>query len=150
MVNGLWPQYERGYPQDCATGERDVPNNALRSLYDIMPSAGLIRHQWRKHGSCAGLSQSDYFKVVRKARNVIAVPGEFARLARETERLAKSCRELVWLNPLLRYEAFEPRALGIAAMLPHVHRFLPVHDLRSLEALARILTTEGMAPAPWK
>lgn len=80
VVHGLWPQYERGYPQDCATGERDVPNNALRSLYDIMPSAGLIRHQWRKHGSCAGLSQSDYFKVVRKARNVIAVPGEFARL----------------------------------------------------------------------
>jgi uncharacterized protein with von Willebrand factor type A (vWA) domain len=76
--------------------------------------------------------------------------GDVARLARETERLAKSCRELVWLNPLLRYEEFEPRALGIAAMLPHVHRFLPVHNLRSLEALAEVLTTEGTAAPSWK
>ena len=80
VVHGLWPQYERGYPQACATTERDVPNEALRGLYDIMPSAGLIRHQWRKHGSCSGLSQRDYFKALRKAREAVAVPAEYARL----------------------------------------------------------------------
>ena len=80
VVHGLWPQYERGYPQDCATGERDVSDATLRGLYDIMPSAGLIRHQWRKHGSCSGLSQADYFAVLRKAREQISVPLEFARL----------------------------------------------------------------------
>jgi len=57
----------------------------------------------------------------------------------EMERLHKSCRRLVWLNPLLRFDAFQPRAAGIKAMLPHVDRFLPAHNLESLEQLARTL-----------
>jgi ribonuclease T2 len=80
VVHGLWPQYERGYPQDCDAPERDVPKETLRTLYDLMPSAGLIRHQWRKHGSCTGLSQGNYFAVLRKARQEIEIPKEFVRL----------------------------------------------------------------------
>lgn len=57
----------------------------------------------------------------------------------DMERLHKSCRRLVWLNPLLRFDAFQPRAAGIQAMLPHVDLFLPAHDLESLEGLARVL-----------
>jgi uncharacterized protein with von Willebrand factor type A (vWA) domain len=63
-----------------------------------------------------------------------------AGLDREVERLAKSCRRLVWLNPLLRYADFEARPAGIRAMLPWVDDFLPVHNLASLEALARTLS----------
>jgi uncharacterized protein with von Willebrand factor type A (vWA) domain len=59
----------------------------------------------------------------------------------EMERLRKSCRRLVWLNPLLRYERFEARPAGIRAMLPHVDDFLPVHNLASLHDLARVLST---------
>lgn len=58
-------------------------------------------------------------------------------LAVEMQRLHRSCRGLVWLNPLLRYEGFEPRASGIASMLPHVDVFLPMHNLASLEDLGR-------------
>lgn len=65
--------------------------------------------------------------------------GDAGRLSFETERLAKSCRKLIWLNPLLRFERFEPRAAGVRAMLPHVDRFVPAHDLASLAALARHL-----------
>lgn len=61
--------------------------------------------------------------------------GDTDQLAREAERLSKSCRRLVWLNPLLRYEGFEPRAGGVRALLPHVDAFLPVHNLASLEQL---------------
>jgi uncharacterized protein len=57
----------------------------------------------------------------------------------EMERLHKSCRKLIWLNPLLRFDAFQPRAAGIRAMLPHVDQFLPVHNLQSLEQLAQVL-----------
>jgi uncharacterized protein len=57
-------------------------------------------------------------------------------LAHEMERLAKSCRRLIWLNPLLRYEGFEARPAGIRAMLPYVDEFLPVHNLESLKQLA--------------
>ncbi|MFU0503449.1 ribonuclease T2 family protein [Pseudaminobacter sp. NGMCC 1.201702] len=80
VVHGLWPQFERGYPQECSTNEPDVRKETQRELYDLMPSAGLIRHQWRKHGSCAGLSQRDYFRAVRQARERVRVPAEFDRL----------------------------------------------------------------------
>jgi uncharacterized protein with von Willebrand factor type A (vWA) domain len=64
-------------------------------------------------------------------------------LAFEMERLAKSCKRLVWLNPLLRYADFEARPAGVRAMLPWVDDFRPVHNLASLEALAGALAGEG-------
>jgi uncharacterized protein len=67
-----------------------------------------------------------------------------ANLAAEAERLHKSCRRLIWLNPLLRWHGFEPRAQGVRALLPHVDEHRPVHDLESLEALARALATRGV------
>jgi len=60
-------------------------------------------------------------------------------LAREMERLHKSCRRLMWLNPLLRYDGFEPKSRGIRAMLPHVDDFRTVHNLESLSDLAAAL-----------
>ncbi len=60
-------------------------------------------------------------------------------LSEAAERLHKSSRKLVWLNPLLRYAGFEPRAAGIKALLPHVDDFRPVHNLASLEQLADVL-----------
>jgi uncharacterized protein with von Willebrand factor type A (vWA) domain len=66
-------------------------------------------------------------------------------LARQAERLTMSCRRLVWLNPLLRYDAFEPKARGIKAMLPHVDAFLPVHNVQSLEHLTQVLLSRRQA-----
>ena len=65
-------------------------------------------------------------------------------LGAEMERLHKSCRRLIWLNPLLRYDRFEPRAAGIRAILPHVDEFRPIHHLASLEDLAEALTRPQM------
>jgi uncharacterized protein with von Willebrand factor type A (vWA) domain len=66
----------------------------------------------------------------------------------EMERLAKSCRRLVWLNPLLRYDRFEARPAGIRAMLPHVDDFLPVHNLASLQELAVTLAAAPSRKRP--
>jgi uncharacterized protein with von Willebrand factor type A (vWA) domain len=75
-------------------------------------------------------------------------------LGEEMERLAKSCRTLVWLNPLLRYEKFEARPAGVRAMLPHVDLFLPVHNLRTLVDLAKTLSSKATTLNPenraWK
>ncbi|MGH8724368.1 MAG: vWA domain-containing protein, partial [Burkholderiales bacterium] len=72
-------------------------------------------------------------------------------LGEEMERLAKSCRSLVWLNPLLRYEKFEARPAGVRAMLPHVDLFLPVHNLKSLVDLAKTLSNPMRKEQPqWK
>jgi uncharacterized protein with von Willebrand factor type A (vWA) domain len=63
-----------------------------------------------------------------------------ARLAFEMDRLHRSCRRLIWLNPLLRYGGFEPKAQGIKMMLPHVDEFRPVHNLKSIEGLIEALS----------
>jgi len=76
-VHGLWPQFEQGWPQDCQTFEPDVSNETMRGLYDIIPSAGLIRYQWRKHGACAGLRQADYWRVLRAAWERVTIPAGY-------------------------------------------------------------------------
>jgi ribonuclease T2 len=75
IVHGLWPQNETGFPEYCRTSESDrVPERLGQSLFDIMPSMGLIGHEWRKHGSCSGLTQKDYFAVVRAAWDKLNIP----------------------------------------------------------------------------
>jgi uncharacterized protein with von Willebrand factor type A (vWA) domain len=64
-------------------------------------------------------------------------------LAREMDRLHRSCRRLIWLNPLLRFEGFAAKAQGIRAMLPHADEFRPVHNLASLEALCAALAARA-------
>jgi uncharacterized protein with von Willebrand factor type A (vWA) domain len=64
-------------------------------------------------------------------------------LGREMDRLHRSCRRLIWLNPLLRYSGFEPKSKGIQAILPHVDDFRPVHNLNSLQDLADSLARPG-------
>ena len=76
-------------------------------------------------------------------------------LEAEVERLRRSCRRLVWLNPLLRYEGYEPKALGARALLPHVDDFRPVHNLESLAQLVRVLSRPSERPRggrakPWE
>lgn len=70
----------------------------------------------------------------------------------EMDRLKRSCRRLIWLNPLLRFDAFEARASGIRAMLPHVDELRPIHNLASMEDLCRALSSkvaEKNNPRQW-
>jgi uncharacterized protein with von Willebrand factor type A (vWA) domain len=61
-------------------------------------------------------------------------------LSAEIERLHKSCRRLIWLNPLLRYEGYEPKSLGAQVIVPHVDDFKTVHNLESLSELTAVLS----------
>ena len=61
-------------------------------------------------------------------------------LAFEMDRLHRSCRRLIWRNPLLRFEGFEARAKGVRTMLPFVDELRPVHNLESMTALVRALS----------
>ena len=80
VVHGLWPQYERGYPEYC---DRDswLDRNIMTSMLDLMPAPGLIFNEWKKHGTCSGLSPRGYFETIRKARAVVKIPPEFIELA---------------------------------------------------------------------
>ncbi len=67
-------------------------------------------------------------------------------LAAAAAQLHRMAHQLVWLNPLLRFDGFEPRAAGVRALLPHVDRFLPMHNLASLADLSRALQRPALAP----
>jgi len=71
------------------------------------------------------------------------------RLAFEIDRLHRSCRRLIWLNPLLRFSGFEAKAKGIRAMLPHVDELRPIHNLDSMAELVRALSGKGSGGRAW-
>ena len=73
-------------------------------------------------------------------------------LAFEMDRLHRSCRRLVWLNPLLRFEGFEAKAKGVRAMLPHVDEMRAIHNLDSIAELCRALSADSRGvidPKEW-
>ena len=69
-------------------------------------------------------------------------------LSFEMERLQKSCKSLIWLNPLLRFEDFSPKSISIRRMLEHVDAFLPIHSLSSMTELANSLSTLTQSTDP--
>jgi len=83
ILHGLWPQYQRGYPDFCQTAERPPSRTMTRDMADIMGTSGLAWHQWRKHGSCTGLSAPAYYALSREAYARITRPAVFRKLDRD-------------------------------------------------------------------
>lgn len=78
VLHGLWPQYHRGWPQFCETRSRPwVPENTISAMLDVMPSKKLIIHQYKKHGTCSGLTPEAYFDVSRKLYDSIKIPARY-------------------------------------------------------------------------
>lgn len=102
VVHGLWPQYERGWPSDCHTAERDPSRRESQSMTDIMGSPWLASYQWQKHGRCSGLSARDYFQATRDAAAVIRIPDVFQGLGRDISLPAKVVEDaFMEANPTL-------------------------------------------------
>ena len=81
VVHGLWPQYERGFPEYCQRPSPRLDRNIMNSMLDQMPAPGLIFNEWDKHGTCSGLGARAYFETIRKARAAVKIPEEFLELA---------------------------------------------------------------------
>lgn len=77
VIHGLWPQFEQGFPSECGPADRNPSRAAVERAKAVFPEEGLARHQWRKHGTCSGLSPSDYFEAARKARELVTIPAAF-------------------------------------------------------------------------
>jgi ribonuclease T2 len=77
VVHGLWPQYERGFPEFCQVPAPRLDRTIVSSMLDLMPAPRLIFQQWDKHGTCSGLSATAYFETVRKVRATVKIPPEF-------------------------------------------------------------------------
>jgi ribonuclease T2 len=81
VVHGLWPQRERGFPSNCQVPAPRLPRSIVDSMQDLMPSPGLVFHEWDRHGTCSGMSGARYFDTVRKARAAVKIPAEFQSIA---------------------------------------------------------------------
>lgn len=84
VLHGLWPQYERGWPSFCPSRLAEPTRSDVDAMLEIMPSPGLVRHQWRKHGSCSGLPVGAYFDLARDAYALVTVPPAYRRLEEPT------------------------------------------------------------------
>ena len=85
IVHGLWPQYEKGWPENCNVHQQ-VPDSVVTGISDIMPARGLVYHEWSAHGTCSGLAPADFFALVRRAYAGIAVPASLAGVTHEVEQ----------------------------------------------------------------
>jgi uncharacterized protein with von Willebrand factor type A (vWA) domain len=125
---------------------RDPDDALARCGREVLDWAGGTRlraclHDFNRRWSRRVLAHGAVVLLVTDGLDRDEGPG----LAAEAARLRRSCRRLVWLNPLLRWPGFAPRAAGIRALLPHVDDHRPVHNLDSLESLARALRRPGQA-----
>ncbi len=103
---------------------------------------GATLHEFNRKWGRRVLGQGAVVLLITDGLERAADEAEMAQLGHEMERLQKSCRRLIWLNPLLRYEGFEPRAAGVRTMLPYVDDFRTVHSLNSLTDLCGALGTQ--------
>jgi ribonuclease T2 len=104
VLHGLWPQFERGWPQDCASPDGGfVPRPVAERMRDIMPSAALVFHAYRKHGTCSGLGVDGYFELARRLFARVQIPPRFQDLVAERMTIAPSelIGEFVASNPEL-------------------------------------------------
>ncbi|MEM6623718.1 MAG: VWA domain-containing protein [Pseudomonadota bacterium] len=123
-----------------------------RDVDEALARAGHEAQDWEggtRIGECLASFNRDWGRrVLGQGAVVLLITDGLDRddpvhLGKQAERLGLSCRRLIWLNPLLRWDGFEARAQGIRALLPHVDSFVPAHSIDSLDALGRILETAG-------
>ena len=92
VVHGLWPQFRRGWPSDCRGAKRFVPDAVIREVLDVMPSKGLVIHEWRRHGTCSGLSPRGYFTLLEKLFRQVRIPPAYERPGRALKRAPEQIR----------------------------------------------------------
>jgi|SRR5579859_7038788 len=106
VVHGLWPQYERGYPESCQVDNAELPEDVVTQMLPIMPSHPLIEHEWEKHGTCSGLDAAGYFGFVEQLFAGITVPDRFDAPDKAFQIAPKDVRRaFLKVNPALMAEA---------------------------------------------
>ncbi|WP_232796439.1 ribonuclease T2 [Roseovarius salinarum] len=131
LLHGLWPQYHRGWPAYCDSARRPPSRAMTRAMADIMGSAGLAWHQWKKHGTCSGLPPAEYFALSRRAYRAVTRPEVLRKLDRPV-RLPAQVIEAAFLkaNPDLARDAVTITCRGGR-----------IHE-------ARICLSRGLSPVP--
>ncbi len=131
VLHGLWPQYHRGWPDHCQSPQRPPTRAMTNDMADIMGTSGLAWYQWKKHGTCSGLSAPAFYALAREAYSRIARPDVFRKL-KNPVKLPASVVEEAFLkaNPQL-----EPDGITITCRAGRIQE-------------ARICLSRDLAPVP--
>lgn len=116
VLHGLWPQYARGFPENCRTSFNPyVPRPVIDGMLDIMPSPRLAIHEYRKHGTCSGLDPKSYFDTSRKLYEKVKIPEVYRSLDRPlVTSVADITKAFLAANPSLK-----PEMMGVACGRPN-------------------------------
>jgi ribonuclease T2 len=106
VVHGLWPQGERGRGPEYCGSDGQIPASTLREMLVYIPTESLIRHEWKAHGACSGLSAADYFTAVKKARDAVRIPAELAPSSERTFSPGEISDKVAAANPRYPRAAF--------------------------------------------
>jgi ribonuclease T2 len=123
VLHGLWPQYNRGWPQNCPSADRGfVPRPVAERMLDIMPSEKLVFHEYRKHGVCSGLGINGYFDLARKLYDKVKIPQKFQqasdpRMFVDTDDVVK---EFLAINPAMKPDSIVVECGGPGPRLKEV------------------------------
>jgi ribonuclease T2 len=128
IVHGLWPQYERGFPEFCQNPAPRLDRNIVSSMLDLMPSPRLIFREWDRHGVCSGLPSRAYFETVRKARAIVKIPTDFLDLSQPKSVSPSEVEDaFVAANPGLSHDGI---AIGCDAKRLNEVRICLTKDLK--------------------
>ena len=79
VLHGLWPQFDKGYPTECATDQKDIPKSVLETAYRLYPDNRLAEREWKRHGTCTARAPADYLADVTAARERLKIPTVFQK-----------------------------------------------------------------------
>ena len=116
VLHGLWPQYDRGYPQSCTTEAFDP--QIQQQFPDLYPSSKLFTHEWEKHGTCSGLSQLQYHQLAKTLKDSVKIPDRYVRPAQPVRvTLAQFKQNFVKANPGFTEQSVAPSCSGSGRFL---------------------------------
>jgi len=115
VVHGLWPQSASGSLDSCAAGGRLDPS-LVDGMLDLMPSPSLVRHEWKRHGTCSGMPPAEYFDAVRAARGRVRIPEAYSHPRRSRTVDAQEVRtDFLRANP-----GFDGRDFAVVCRQRHL------------------------------
>lgn len=118
VLHGLWPQHEKGYPENCSNEK--IPYS-LRNKCEIFPTLGLCHHEWEKHGTCSGLGVAGYLDLSAKLKNSVVIPEHFKAphtpLRTSVEQLKA---DFIAVNASFSKESLAPYCSGSGRFLKEV------------------------------
>ncbi len=111
VLHGLWPQYNRGYPQNCTTEAFDP--KIMQQFPDLYPSAKLFSHEWEKHGTCSGLTQPQFHQLAKTLKDGVKIPDRYRQPTQPFRvTLVEFKQDFVRANPGFTADNIAPSCTG--------------------------------------